>query len=279
MAAIWDIGIASPAHHEGRTIRPWRLPVIQVNILGVTGVDPLRWISGILGWVYPDVCQACQTQAATSSNGYVCSNCRRAVHFIRPPFCERCGLPFEGNLTSPFECSNCSNLELHFDAARSAVLARGLVLQVLRRYKYQQAVWFEQFLADLLIHAAIPAVAACDWDLIMPVPLHPVREREREFNQAARLARHLSRATGIPVDRGCLQRTRPTQTQTLLTREQRLRNLRGAFALGSRTAVSGLSCVVVDDVLTTGATTSACARALKEGGARKVCVWTVARGV
>jgi ComF family protein len=229
--------------------------------------------------LYPDACQICHVHHATPAEGYVCNDCWRGVRFIEAPFCDRCGLPFEGEITTRFECANCQELDLHFDQARSAVLARGVVLDVIHRYKYRHARWFEPFLADLLIRRAAPVLNPSDWDALVPVPLHPVRQREREFNQAHQLATHLSQATGIPVKAEALRRVRPTRTQTLLSREQRAGNIRGAFALHDPNPWKNRSCVIVDDVLTTGATTSACARELKAAGARRVCVWTVARGV
>ena len=123
----------------------------------------------------------------------MCGRCWSHVRFIKPPFCERCGLPFDGDLTTPFECTNCREMELHFSSARSAVVARGPVLEIIHRYKYQRALWFEPFLADLLLREAVPALRGQDWDLIVPVPLHPLKQREREFNQAERLAVHLER--------------------------------------------------------------------------------------
>jgi ComF family protein len=117
------------------------------------------------------------------------------------------------------------------------------------------------------------------WDFIVPVPLYPVKQREREFNQAERLAFHLSAATSIPVNNKLLRRVIPTATQTLLTREQRAKNMRGAFAVPRQFGLDGERIVLVDDVFTTGATTSACAKALRNAGAGDVCVWTVARGL
>jgi len=201
------------------------------------------------------------------------------VRFIRPPFCERCGLPYPGDLTAPFECTNCREMELHFTSARSAVVASGIVREVIHRFKYQRALWFEPFLADLLIREAKPALLEQHWDFIVPVPLHPVKHREREFNQAERLASHLSAATGIPLNRKLLRRVIPTATQTLLTREQRATNMRGAFAATDHSGLDGERIVLVDDVFTTGATTSACAKVLQSAGAGDICVWTVARGL
>jgi competence protein ComFC len=118
-----------------------------------------------------------------------------------------------------------------------------------------------------------------NWDFIVPVPLYSVKQREREFNQAERLAARLSAATGIPLNSKMLWRIKPTATQTRLTRTERAANMRGAFAVRSDTRLDGERVVLVDDVFTTGATTSACAQVLRAAGAGDVCVWTVARGV
>jgi ComF family protein len=117
------------------------------------------------------------------------------------------------------------------------------------------------------------------WDAVVPVPLHPARERHREFNQAERLGRRLGNCLGLPLRPGWLRRVAPTRTQTALTREERAQNVRNAFALRPGVQLDGERLILVDDVFTTGATTNACARALREGGAREVCVWTVARGI
>lgn len=239
-----------------------------------------RFLDSALAFVYPDVCQVCGDARATRSEGYVCAKCWQQVRFIRPPFCERCGLPFDGEITTEFECGNCREMDLHFVSARSAVVAKGMVLDVIHRFKYNRALWFETFLADLLVREAAPVLKRENWDCIVPVPLHVAKQREREFNQAEHLARHLSRATGIPMNSSLIKRVAATRTQTLLTRQERAANVRSAFAMraGNR-KLNGQRIVLVDDVFTTGATTSACARALRAAGAGDVCVWTVARGL
>lgn len=232
-----------------------------------------------LGLVYPETCQLCSAERATADGGFVGAKCWSQVRFIRAPFCARCGLPFAGDLTTEFHCTNCEELELHFTSARSAVVAKTVVLEAIHRFKYSNALWFENFLADLLVRAAAPALRGQGWDCLMPVPLHPLKLREREFNQAEVLAGHLSRATGIPLNRNSLRRVNPTATQTLLSRDQRAANMKGAFVGPARKALAGRRIVLVDDVFTTGATTNACAQALVRAGAAEVGVWTVARGL
>ena len=235
------------------------------------------WADAALSFIYPDVCQLCCAHRATRREGYVCTDCRALVRFIEPPFCDRCGLPFEGEITGSFECTNCREMELHFCAARSAVAARGPVLDAIHRYKYDGQLWFEEFLSELFVRGA------CDWlreepcDALLPVPLFPVKQRERGFNQAERLARRLGAAVNVPVNTRLLKRVLPTPSQTRLSRTQRADNMRHAFAMRSTETVKGASFVLIDDVFTTGATTSACARLLLKAGAAKVVVWTVAR--
>ena len=113
---------------------------------------------------------------------------------------------------------------------------------------------------------------------LLPVPFHAVYFRERGFNHTRQLCRNLGRATGLKVEIRAVKRTRVTQTQTRLTRTERLANMRGAFKPHTR-SLNGRRVVLVDDVLTTGATTSDCARACKKAGAAEVGVWTLVRGL
>lgn len=238
-----------------------------------------EWLNALLGLVYPEVCQLCGSARATPQECFVCSDCLAKVRFIEPPFCARCGLPYPGEITHAFECANCKELDWPFVSARSAVIAKAGVLEILHRYKYGRAFWFEPLLGRFLVERAESELRAGRWDCLVPVPLYPARQREREFNQAERLAERLSAATGIPVNSGCLRRVLPTRTQTVLSRTERLANVRRAFALCRGAEVKDRRIVLVDDVFTTGATTGACAGVLRDAGSGDVCVWTVARGI
>ena len=240
------------------------------------------WLDAGLGFFYPPACQICGQERAHVGDGYVCGDCWSrdgGLRFIVPPFCERCGLPHEGAITTTYACANCCDMDLQFRTARAAVTARGLALEIIHRYKYQRALWFEPFLAQLLLRQALPWLQGSPWNVLVPVPLHPVKEREREFNQARRLALRLGAGASLPVECRALVRKTPTRTQTALSREERTRNVRRAFAVQDPARVRGAHVVLVDDVMTTGATASACAAALREAGAVEVCVWTVARAV
>ncbi|MEP6663619.1 MAG: ComF family protein, partial [Verrucomicrobiota bacterium] len=220
----------------------------------------------------------CRQHRSSSAEGYVCPECWLKVQFVTEPFCERCGLPYDGEITGPFECSKCREMELHFRSARSAVIANPFLLEIIHRYKYSHALWFEPFLVDLLLRQAKPVLEKDQWDFIVPVPLHPLKKRQREFNQAERLAAHLGRATQIAMNPNLLERIEFTRSQTRLTRPQRSTNMRNAFAMKNRRKLHGEKIILLDDVLTTGARTSACARILQKAGAGEICVWTIARG-
>ena len=244
----------------------------------VSGVTAL-W-EAFLGFFYGEVCEACDKRRATAKEGYVCASCRADVKLIEPPFCQRCGAVFPGEITSLFQCGNCRDLELDFSHARAVAVADEVLLDILHRYKYENRLWVEPFVTELFADVAGPQVKAGNWDMIVPVPLHPRRQKEREFNQAEVLGRALSNATGVALETKLLQRTIDTRSQTQLPRGQRRENVRRAFRFrGSKGELAGKRMIVVDDVLTTGATTSACARLLRQNGAEEVCVWTLARGL
>ncbi len=237
------------------------------------------WLKAAMAFIYPESCQLCEVERASAGDCFVCADCRSKVRFVEPPFCQRCGLPYEGAITTAFKCANCSDSELHFRFARSAVIARGPTREIIHRYKYNRALWFEPFLADVLIQQARRELELEHWDWIVPIPLHPTKEREREFNQAERLSVRLARATGIAMNKDLLRRVVSTRTQTLLSRQEREANVSRAFAMYRNLRLKGEKIVLIDDVFTTGATSSACARVLRVAGAGDVCVWTVARGI
>jgi ComF family protein len=194
------------------------------------------------------------------------------------PRCAVCSQPYGGALTSSFRCMNCGDRELSFEFATAAYRTRGVVRDLIHQFKYNRQVHLRHVLARMLTEGFRDGrVSDLRPDAIVPVPLHPTRQREREFNQAEVLARLAGRRLGLPVE-DSLRRTRYTLTQTHHHREERFANLEGAFAVRHGPPVDGKVLALVDDVLTTGSTADACARALREAGASAVIVITVARG-
>lgn len=255
-------------------------------MIGTAPAIVRRYGSAFLDIVYPRRCEMCETllEAGREAEArWLCDGCLKNLKRIEPPFCNVCGEPYEGAVTDSFRCGNCTDLKLHFDFAVSAYHAEGPVRELVHRFKYQRRLDLRGLLTCMLRHVLEDErlAGADDW-LIVPVPLHPTRERARQFNQAWELGRHLSKLTGLSALQA-LRRVRATPQQAALTRNQRLENLRKAFALSGAGAKSGglkgRKVLLVDDVLTTGSTTSECARILKrDGGVEKVVVITVARG-
>ena len=237
------------------------------------------WLEMPLRLVFPDVCQVCLDASASASEGYVCGRCAGSLRPVLTPFCQSCGLPFEGEISAEFECPNCHDLKFYFESARSAMVANALMLDLLHRFKYQGALWleplFERLFLDMLSNDHMQPV----WDCVLPVPLHSVRERERGYNQAAVLAEKLANGLNLPFCGKVLKRIAPTPSQTMLNRKERAENVANAFIVVDSEAVTSRCVLLIDDVLTTGATTNACAKVLKKAGAKLVSVRTLARGL
>lgn len=169
-------------------------------------------------------------------------------------------------------------MDFAFDQVRAAAEWKGTIQKLVWGMKYNQQRWLAPWLGSYLAAAAATAVRESGATVIVAIPLHPVRLREREYNQALELARPLGEWTGLPVLEGVVERYQLTPTQTRLDRRARLRNVESAFRTAAAGGLAGEHIVLVDDVVTTGATVHGCARALKRGGARRVDVWCLARG-
>lgn len=236
----------------------------------------------LLDFFYPPVCEVCGVHL--SHGRALCSACDEDLPRLEEPFCQSCGEAFPGMIDGPFACPNCENLRFSFDFARPATVRDERTLDLIHRLKYSREIYLASELGRLASEAfADPRLAPAlegEWPLI-PVPLHRKRLRHRHFNQAAEISRALSMHAGLPVLHA-LRRTRETETQTLLSRKQRMANLRGAFEVtrcGQRwIADSPQGAVLVDDVLTTGSTVHECARTLRRAGLRRIFVVTVMRG-
>ena len=238
---------------------------------------PRRWLATALDALLPPRCLGCS--AAVDRPGRLCPACWSAVDFIAPPFCACCGLPFEHEEGGRALCGACVGDPPPYDFARAVLrygaLSRGLVIA----FKWRDQTHAAPAFAEWMARAAQPVIQNADW--VTPVPLHRRRLFERRYNQAALLAREIGRLAGVPFAPDLLVRTRATPIQGGLTRRQRIDNLRGAIAVrpARRQRIEGRRIVLVDDVMTTGATAAACARALKRAGALRVHVVTLARVV
>jgi ComF family protein len=230
-----------------------------------------------LNAVLPPRCLACGTLVERA--GALCGACWSEVAFLTPPHCACCGFPFEYDLGAQALCGACTRDPPPYQRARAVMRYNEASRQLILAFKHGDRTEGAPAFGAWLARAGTDLIAEAD--LIAPVPLHRWRLLSRRYNQAALLAHALGRETGLPVHTELLLRRRHTPSQGRLSVTARRRNVAGAFAVAPRgTAVlAGRHVLLVDDVLTTGATVAACARALQRGGAAAVSVLVLARVV
>ncbi len=223
---------------------------------------------------FPRHCAGCRT---VLEEGWFCQTCREGICEVGEPRCEVCSHPFEGTMER-FVCANCQGRGFHFECAVAVYRSRGVLRELIHRLKYGGETWLQEPLGELLVRGMDDKrLKGRDLDGIVAVPLHPVRQRERQFNQSELLGQALARRQKLPL-LSPLKRTRNTVTQTHFDRRKRMQNLRDAFKLSQNATVQGRNLLLVDDVFTTGSTLDECSRVLLDAGARTVCALTLARG-
>lgn len=213
--------------------------------------------------------QDCLLCAATSERNILCHACAAELPRLPQERCPRCALPTPHGET----CGRCLAKPPHYDNAQAAFAYDFPLDKLVQSFKYQHRLALGDYLGQQIAELAKNIEA----DLIIPLPLHIKRLRERGFNQALELARPLSRATKLPIDSASCQRVRHTTAQAELPWRERVKNIRGAFHC--RTDFSGQRLLLIDDVMTTGASVDECARTLKLHGAANVSVLVVARAL
>ena len=232
--------------------------------------------------VFPAPCRICEATLDTASRIPICRNCLESLRPIYGPLCQLCGRPFISPLAGAARrplCHLCRRGVYGFDLARSYGPYDDPMVRAITLLKYHAVTplggWFAARLADLAMRE--PGSFAAD--VVVPVPLHPTRLRERGYNQAELIARPLAKRLRLPFRSYLLVRTRPRPDKLKLTRQERWRTVRGAYALREGNRVDKLRVLLIDDVFTSGATLDACARALRRAGATSVIGLTVARVV
>jgi ComF family protein len=249
----------------------------------------------LINFVYPPQCVACGARMGLDAIGQVCEACIALIEPVPEPMCQVCGVPLEpaSSFSDTGEsqgggatrwCRACSESPPHFGRARAVARyrpgiseANQVVPSIIRRHKYGREQSLSRALAQCL-GESLPLNGE-SYDLVIPVPLHRRRLRWRGFNQAALLGVAVARKMGCTLDVVTLVRMRDTAPQTSQDSAQRRQNVRGAFAVTRPHRIANRSVLLVDDVMTTGATLDECARTLLAAGARRVDVLTLARAV
>jgi ComF family protein len=234
----------------------------------------------VLDIIFPSFCSFCKDPLGDSIIPYFCSSCWADFTLLTGPVCPRCGKSFGSPETlsySPeFECGTCRNDPPLFDQALSIGYFEGPLREAIHQFKYRPCRSLGRPLGDWMVQQVR---VLTDIDMIMPVPLHTTRLRQRGFNQALLLAHRMSETHRIPLVYDNLIRSRPTRPQVELSGLERVRNVEGAFSLKRPGDVASKRVVLVDDVFTTGATMNECASVLKDAGADQVIAFTLARAV
>lgn len=233
---------------------------------------------GLLDLIYPPLCILCREPVSDPDS--LCPECWRELHFIDDPVCAVCGLPFEIDAGQDTLCAACIAHPPSFDRARAILRYDDASKKPILALKHADRLDLVPAFGHWLERSGRSLLAASE--MVVPVPLHRLRLWNRRYNQSAELARGLARLAGIPSEPLVLHRLRATPSQgTMPSAQARRRNVRGAFAVPKtyRRTVEDKRVLLVDDVLTTGATVNACARALKRAGAASVFVLALARVV
>jgi ComF family protein len=229
----------------------------------------------VLDLIFPPLCIGCRGEVMDSG---LCAQCWSKVTFLDGPVCACCGLPFGVALDAEMLCAACLAAPPAFDSARAILSYDEHSRDAILALKYADRLELVPGFARWLGRSGQALLARCD--LVVPVPLHRGRLWQRRYNQAAELARRLARDWNRPCDPLALKRSRATPSQgAMASAKARRRNVQRAFQVPDRGRVAGKRVLLLDDVLTTGATAEACARALKRAGAAEVHVLTLARVV
>lgn len=239
--------------------------------------------NGLLDVIYPPRCVVCH---AWMSSGALCELCVSGFVPLTPPFCSRCGVP-----TTAYDplCVPCSGgAEPSFDWSLAMGQYAGTLREAIHHLKYNGKTALAEPLGTRLARSldASPSPLLIDpssgeprrIDLVIPIPLHAARLRQRGFNQAELIAGYVAKERNWQLDATNLRRVKRTRSQTALRIAERAANIRGAFAVRDPSRLTGRSVLLVDDVVTTTATTTEAARVLRDAGATRICVAALARG-
>ena len=228
------------------------------------------------------LCPVCHQEE--SIRGSLGRNCLRKIAFITPPVCRRCGRPMRGApilgaAIRETECGQCRTTSYYFTKAGAAGLYEGALREYLAELKYRYRPELGAALGVLLVEWLKMNRTFGRADIILPIPIHPQKMEARGYNQAELLAKPLRKYLGIPLKNDIIIRGKITESQSALGKDERFANVKEAFRVADPSAVSGKRILLVDDILTTGATASEASRVLLRAGAMEINVLTLAAGV
>ena len=239
-------------------------------------VQVKQLFTALLDLILPPTCHICRSFIPDAGTLHICPTCRDQLPLVTSPLCPLCGIPFIG-IGNNHRCGRCLSTPPHFDAARAHFLYEGPIRDLIHSFKYNHLTHLRSPLALMTLEGVHAFLTAQDIHLIVPVPLHRSRLRQRGFNQAVLLGRVIARDLSLPMVPDALIRTRQTEPQMQLSAAERRVNVQGAFSVKKTECVAGKGVLLLDDVMTTGSTMNECAKELKKAGATTVIAVTVAR--
>jgi competence protein ComFC len=235
-----------------------------------------KYFETLVGIVFPLNCCICKKHLGNRSREPLCPECLKSIEKNLPPFCAKCGVNLKETEIASGVCLACRKKNYHFKRAWSATLYKGAMEELVHLFKYrnksQLARPLSRLMIDFMQHYNL---ALKGFDMLAAVPLHTCKLREREYNQAQLLAEHISLAFRIPLSAGNLRRLRPTRPQSSINRQSRFDNVADAFTLKNPQEFKDKRVLLIDDLLTTGATCSEVARVLNAAQASSVYVLTL----
>ncbi len=238
-----------------------------------------KFINALVNIIYPKKCLICKEKLKIHlQNEPICTKCLKNIKKNAPPFCSSCGRHLAKTNLVKNICPDCLKVKLHFDRAFSPYSYEGTIKRLIHEFKYKGKDYLGPHLSAMMVDFIKEYNLPINYiDFIIPIPLHKTKFREREFNQAQVLASAIAKKFNKGLLTDTLTRQRPTRAQADLEINERLENVKGSFSITNPQAIKGRNLLLIDDVLTTGATSSEAAAALKEAGANIVFVLTLAR--
>ena len=237
----------------------------------------LKTISeAVFSLVFPVSCELCEAFLPSGGLQGICQNCQKSLSRLTPPCCAGCG---RAASKDGERCGHCRNEDFHFDRAYACTYYDDKMKKLLHAFKFERRRFLLPFFANLMKDFADRHLPKDSWDRLVPVPMNSVHERERGFNQARLLSATLAQSSGKAHASGALGCRGTGAMQSSLKRSERKRNAEGRFFVQKPGSIASGRVLLVDDILTTGHTASACAKALKDAGAKTVTVLALARGI
>jgi len=225
----------------------------------------------VINLIFPVYCLICKKELSYQTDTYLCDACKKSIIPITGKVCNKCGRPFINGI-----CGICREKQFYFSKARASVIYDGSVRECIHFFKYNKKTYLLNTLFEVLLLPDSLDFLSCDF--IVPVPLHWIRQYSRGFNQAELIGRKFSKRFNIKLSKTSLKRTRATPSQTGLSLKERTKNIKGAFSVRNSQKLNGKRILLVDDVMTTGATVNECSKVLLQAGVGEILVYTLARG-